>query len=111
MERLITMSTKELGRAEILSKLKQKAISQLQAAEILGISNRQVRRLYREYKKMGARALISRKRGKPSNHQLPRGLVEWSLALIREHYPDFGPTLAHEKLLEQQRECTCSNHS
>ncbi len=53
MERIITMSTKELDRAEVLSKLKQKALSQTQAADVLGISCRQVRRLYKGYKEMG----------------------------------------------------------
>ena len=94
------MSTKELDRAEVLSKLKQRTLSQTQAADTLGISTRQIKRLFRAYKKLGAKALISKKRGKPSNHRLPRGQKEWALALIREHYPDFGPTLACEKLLE-----------
>src|SRR3972149_813303 len=100
MERIITMSTKELDRTETLSKLKQKVITQTQAADTLGISTRQVRRLFRSYKKFGAQGLISKKRGKPSNHQLPEGRKEWTLALIREHYPDFGPTFAREKLFE-----------
>jgi len=100
MKGTITMSTKELDRAEVLSKLKQRTLSQTQAADTLGISTRQIKRLFRAYKKLGAKALISKKRGKPSNHRLPRGQKEWALALIREHYPDFGPTLACEKLLE-----------
>ena len=100
MERIITMSTKELDRAEVLCKLRQKALSQTQAADILGISSRQVRRLYKGYKKMGAKALISKKRRGRGNHQLPLGLKEWALALIKEHYQDFGPTFAREKLVE-----------
>jgi transposase len=103
MERIITMSTKELDRAEVLCKLKQKTLTQLQAADILGISARHVRRLFKAYKKLGAETLISKKRGKPSNRQLPRGLKEWALALIREHYPDFGPTFACEKLVEAHK--------
>ena len=100
MERIIIMSTKELDRAEVLSKLKQKVLSQAQAADILGISSRQVRRLYRGYKKIGAQALISKKRGSLGNHRLSSGLKEWALALIKEHYHDFGPHFAHEKLVE-----------
>ena len=100
MERTITMSTKELSRAELFSKLKQKFINQQQVADILGISLRQVRRLFRDYKKIGVKALISKKRGRVSNHQLPAGTKALVLALIQEHYADFGPTLAHEKIVE-----------
>jgi transposase len=100
MERTITMSTKELGRTEVFLKLQQKMITQQQAADILNISSRQVRRLLKEYKRVGARALLSRKRGKPSNHQLSEGIKGLVLAIIQEKYIDFGPTFAHEKILE-----------
>jgi hypothetical protein len=48
----------------------------------------------------GAEGLISKKRGKPSNHQLPVNTKRRALKLIRSRYSDFGPTLACEKLLE-----------
>lgn len=94
------MSINELDKMEVFSKLKKRSLTQMQAANILGISCRQVRRLLKEYRKDGPQALISKKRGRPSNHQLSIGLKDLSLALIREHYSDFGPTLAHEKLVE-----------
>lgn len=100
MERTITVSISELDRMEVFSKLKERTLTQMQAANILGVSCRQVRRLFKEYRKAGPQALISKKRGKPSNHRLSPGLKDLGLALIREHYPDFGPTLAHEKLIE-----------
>lgn len=100
MERIITVSTKELSRAEVFSKLRQKTISQLQAADILNITTRQVRRLFKEYKKFGAIALISKKRGKASNHRLSDGLKELVLSIIKERYSDFAPTFAHEKIVE-----------
>ena len=89
-----------MDRVEILSQLKQKAITQAQAADILCVSTRQIRRLCKRYKQFGAESLLSKKRGKPSNHQLPDGLKVWAKALIREHYSDFGPTFAREKLVE-----------
>ena len=100
MKRIITMSSKELDRSEIFYQLQQKVITQEQAAEVLGISSRQIRRLFKEYKKHGAKALISKKRGKPSNHQLSKGLKDLVLAIIQEEYSDFGPTFAHEKVSE-----------
>ena len=103
MERIIIMSTKELDRAEVLLKVKQKTLTQIQAANILGLSSRQIRRLFREYKQRGAIALVSKKRGRPSNHLLAKSLKELALGLIKENYPDFGPTFACEKLVEVHR--------
>jgi Helix-turn-helix domain len=73
------------------------------AAEQMGISRRQVERLTSRYRTEGATGLVSRKRERPSNHQLPAGLADHALAIIRERYADFGPTLACEKLREPHR--------
>lgn len=70
------------------------------AAQRLRLSTRQVHRLVQRYRDEGVSGLTSRKRGQPSNHQLRFGLEQRAAALIREHYPDFGPTLAAEKLAE-----------
>src|SRR5919107_269630 len=48
----------------------------------------------------GAAGLVSRRRGRPSNRRYPDAVREAALAAIRERYPDFGPTLAAEKLAE-----------
>jgi hypothetical protein len=101
MERRISMSTKELSRLDELKKVHEKRQTISQAAENLGLSTRQVKRLSRRLKIEGAKGLISRKLGKRGNHKLPPGLKELALGLIREHYMDFGPTLAHEYLAEK----------
>lgn len=101
METLLHMSHTELKRIEVMQKLIEKRISQVMAANLLQISVRQVKRLLRQYKQCGASGLISKRRGKPSNHKLPDNIKELSMALIREHYHDFGPTFAQEKLLEK----------
>lgn len=100
MERILAMSTKEIETIDILVQLKEKKLTQAKAADILGLSVRQIRRLFKAYKTLGAQGIISKKRGKPSNHQLPQGAKEWILAIIRANYPDFGPTFACEKLIE-----------
>jgi hypothetical protein len=69
-------------------------------AEQLGLSLRQVERMYAAYKVAGAEGLVSRKRGAPSRRQMAPELRELAIALVRSRYPDFGPTLAHEKLVE-----------
>jgi len=100
MERIIPMSTKEIERAEMFGQVKQKTLSQKKAAEALSLTERHVRRLFAKYKREGAIALVSKKRGAPGNHRLPSGVKDLLISLIREKYPDFGPTLAHEKIKE-----------
>jgi transposase len=97
------MSIKETERLKVLLQLQQKIFSQKQAAEMLGLTTRHVRRLLHRYEQHGAAALGSKKRDKPSNHQLPKEIKEYVLAIIKERYSDFGPTLAHEKIREQHK--------
>lgn len=100
MAELLTMSNKELDRATVMVRVQERSLSQRAAAEALGITARQVRRLLRGYEAHGAAALISKRRGKPSNRRLSSGLRDYAVALVRERYADFGPTLACEKLRE-----------
>lgn len=99
----IEMSGKELTRLEVMQRLKGKRMTQAEAGRVLGISVRQVKRLYRAYREQGAKGLVSRKRGKASNHQLKAEVVEQARDLLHAHYSDFGPTLAHEKLEEEHK--------
>jgi transposase len=100
MDELLTMSKKELTRLEIIQRLKEKRLTQKEAAGMLGLSIRQIKRLWRAYCKAGAQGLVSSRRGKASNNRLDGGVVQQALDLIEERYRDFGPTLAHEKLTE-----------
>jgi transposase len=100
MDELLTMSKKELTRLEVMQRLKDKRLTQKEASGILGLSVRQVKRLWRAYREQGAKGLVSGRRGKASNNRLDAGVVQRALDLIEEKYRDFGPTLAHEKLTE-----------
>jgi len=100
MDKLITMSTKELTRLEVMQRLKEKRLSQKEAANLLGMSVRQIKRLWRKYQKDGVKGLVSKRRGQPSNHRLDEKTTRQVLGLLKERYSDFGPTLAHEKLSE-----------
>jgi len=100
VDELLTMSNREITRLEVMQRLKEKRLKQKEAAGMLGLSVRQVKRLYRSYRKKGAQGLVSQRRGKPSNHRLDAGVAQQALDLIKEKYEDFGPTLAHEKLTE-----------
>jgi len=94
------MSKAELSRLEVMEHLQEKRMGQKAAAEILGVSVRQVKRLLRAYRRKGAAGLVSQQRGKPSHHQLERGIERAVIDLLKGRYKDFGPTLAHEKIVE-----------
>jgi transposase len=101
MDELLTMSNREITRLEVMQRLKDKSLRQHEASRMLGVSVRQIKRLFRAYKACGPSGLISRRRGKPSNHQLDPNTVQKAIDLICKNYRDFGPTLAHEKLTEK----------
>ena len=71
MSDLVSMSPRELSRAEVMQQLKAKRMTQRQAAEQLSLTVRQVKRLWRAYRTGGAKALISKQRGRASNHTAP----------------------------------------
>lgn len=100
MEDMLLMSKKEVNRLTIIRDLKLKRLSQKDAGKRLNLSDRQIRRLLKRYKKEGEMGLISRKRGKVSNNRISEELREKVLSLIKEQYYGFGPTLAAEKLDE-----------
>lgn len=89
-----------MSRVELMLRIKERKLTQKQAAEILGLSVRQVERLFRCYKKSGAAGLVSKKRGRPSNRRISEKVKKKALSLISGLYPDFGPTFANEKLRE-----------
>jgi hypothetical protein len=101
VDKLLTMSNREITRLEVMQRLKDKRLRQHEASRMLGISIRQIKRLFRAYKAYGPSGLVSRRRGKPSNNRLAPKAVQKAIDLICEHYRDFGPTLAHEKLTEK----------
>jgi transposase len=97
----IEMSPKEVTRLEAMQRVKDKRMSQVEAARQLGLSERQVQRLWRTYREHGAAGLVSKRRGRPGNHQLAAAVKREALNLIKKDYCDFGPTLACEKLVEK----------
>lgn len=83
-----------------LQKLVGKVINGTQAAEILLLSVRQVKRLKKRFVKKGVKGILHQNRGKASNHSLPEFTRKEITKIIKTSYPDFGPTLACEKLAE-----------
>ena len=94
------MSDGELTRLEVLRDLDQRRLTTEAAARLLQLERRQVYRLLKAYRIDGATGLMSRRRGRLSNRRKPEELRSEALAIIRQRYWDFGPTLAAEKLRE-----------
>jgi hypothetical protein len=98
----LRMSEREIDRVSVIQGVVRGQLSWPQAAEQLGLSERQIGYLCARVKKEGSRGVIHRLRGRPSNHRLTdEGLIEKAMVLIEKRYPDFGPTFANEKLREK----------
>jgi transposase len=83
---------------EVILRAAAKKITWWQAAEIIGISDRQMRRWRERYEEFGFRGLFDRRRGKPSPKRVPMAVVERVLELYRERYFDLNVRHFHEKL-------------
>lgn len=96
----LLMSNKEINRIAILDRLIAKGIKQNQAAKLLRITVRQVRRLKQRYVKSGGAGLIHQGRSRSGNRQINQQQITMAIDLIKQHYQGFGPTLAYEKLVK-----------
>jgi hypothetical protein len=97
---VVSMSEQEFGRLEVLLRVQSGRLRVADACGLIGVQRRQLFRLLRGLRRDGATSLLSKHRGKPSNHRLPAEIRTLALSLVRERYADFGPTLAAEKLAE-----------
>ena len=97
------MSQKEMGRVGVLSRVAGEKLKLVEAAELLGLSYRQAKRLWKRYREQGPEGLQHGNTGRPSNRAKPRKFRQRVLGLVRRHYGGepgerFGPTLAAEQL-------------
>lgn len=97
---VITMSQKELKRLHVIHKVVEGALTQTRAAELISLSERQIRRIVKRIATEGEKGIQHRSRGKESNRKTPQKLIERVRHLYQEKYQGFGPTLTAEKLLE-----------
>ena len=95
------MSVGEADRAAVIRDVVEKRLGRREAAERLGIGVRQIKRLARRYRERGAAGLVSGHRGKRPNNAIDAGVRREVVDLVRKRYRDFGPTFAHEKLVEE----------
>src|SRR4030067_48665 len=102
-EDIIMVRQGELKRLHVIQKVLEGIVKQVEAAEILLLSGRQIRRIVKRIRSEGSRGVIHKSRGRPSNRRIPYKTKERVIKLYRAQYKDFGPTLASEKLLERDR--------
>jgi hypothetical protein len=100
MDNLIIMSQKEANRYDIIKKTIDKKIKGIEAATILNLTTRHIRRLKKKVAKDGIKGLIHAGRGQTSSRKIPEKEEDKIKKLLNKHYWDFGPTFAAEKLDE-----------
>jgi transposase len=97
---IITMKQKELKQLHVIHKVLEGELTQRQAAEVVSLSERQIRRIAKRIEAEGDKGIQHRARGKESNRRLPEKLVARVVRLYQKKYHGFGPTLMSEKLFE-----------
>ncbi len=98
----VKMSGKELKRVEVLTLVKNQGLTLIKAAELLSVSYRQAKRLWRRYREKGSGGLVHRGRGRTGNRRLASRLRRRVLSVVARKYADYGSTLAAECLAEEE---------
>jgi transposase len=97
------MSRNERERMTIMVGVEGQELTLVQAAELMAVSYRQSKRIWKRYQADGDAGLVHRLRGRPSARRKPAALRARALALYaQERYADFGPTLMAEQLAKQK---------
>jgi len=95
------LSSKELNRVEVMGRVKAGSLKVVEAAELMGLSYRQAKRVWARYRGGGARALQHGGCGRESNRGYGKKFRECVLRRYGERYGDFGPTPAAEHLAKE----------
>lgn len=103
MSRIGRSIVKEMERVSVIEAHANGEIKSSVAAFRLQMSMRQIKRLLERFKQDGAGGLVSGHRGRPSNNVLDPEVALDALKLVKEHYADFGPTLACEALADRHQ--------
>mgnify|MGYP000610080247 FL=1 len=96
----VMMSERELNRIEVLAQVDDGRLSVQNGANMLDITKRQMFRLLKTYRTDGAAAIRHKARGKTPNNKIHKAKRDYAVALVKDNYADFGPTLAAEMLAE-----------
>ncbi|MEK7131126.1 MAG: ISNCY family transposase [Patescibacteria group bacterium] len=97
---LITMTKKEAGRFEVIKDLLARKIDGTEAATLLSLSVRQIKRIKVAVRSLGIKGIIHGNRNKKSNRKTNPEIIEKATEHLKKTYHDFNPLLAKEKLYE-----------
>lgn len=100
---IIMATQEELKRLNVIHKVLDNRISQIEAASILSLSDRHVRRLAVCIAKEGDKGIIHKSRGRPAHNRTKDKIKKKALSLCKNIYEGFSPTLASEKLFERDK--------
>jgi transposase len=95
------MSNQERKRMVVLAGVKRGKLSVAAAGRLMGVCYRQAKRIWQRFKETGDAGLVHQSRGRPGSRRKAAGLRGQVLARYQQRYPDFGPTLAAEKLRQE----------
>lgn len=102
-EDILIMSQREVKRLQIIQKVLSKQINQQKAAEVLRLTDRQIRRIVRRVREEGEKGITHRLRGCEGNRRIDQEIRDRIVEAYRKVYEGFGPRLASEKLLEREK--------
>src|SRR5437764_14149582 len=102
-QEMLVLSTKDRDRLKVLHEVRQGHLTQREAGEQLGFTDRWVRKLLGRVKKEGDRGVVHRLRGRASNRRLGEKVRRKALKVVEAQYRDFGPTLACEYLVQDHQ--------
>jgi transposase len=99
---IVMLRQKDLKRLHVMHKVLEGTMTQAEAADLISLTERQIRRIVKRIRQEGDKGIGHAARGKPSNRKLPKKLKNRIVRLYTTTYPDFGPTLFTEKLEERE---------
>ena len=99
---IVMLRQKDLKRLHVMHKVLEGTMTQAEAADLISLTERQIRRIVKRIRQEGDKGIGHAARGKPSNRKLPKKLKNRIVRLYTTTYHDFGPTLFTEKLEERE---------
>lgn len=102
-EDIITMTQEELKRLHVVKKVLAKELKQIEAADKLGLSARQISRITKRVKEEGEKGIVHKSRGQISHNKTPDKVKNKVINIFKNKYKDFGPTLASEMFFENEK--------
>lgn len=100
---IIMATQEELKRLNVIHKVLDKSITQIEASGILDLTDRHIRRMAARIAKEGDRGIVHKLRGKTAHNRTLDKIKKKALSLCKNIYKGFSPTLASEKLFERDK--------